>query len=166
MTLHLTGGKAIGTIDGRDVGRNSPGHRQSASANSNPTRMPRSRGARMLVRRPPPAFRGQMNTSRESPVKRSDKRVRFLAFCSLIDLKMKKKKEKRKNSFVLLTTPGSIVSMSISSRSLSLICLLYTQKEERKEFGRHSTWINTQLQLYRLQLCHVYEILISFFFVL
>jgi len=27
IILHLTGGKVIGMVDGRDVGRNSPGHK-------------------------------------------------------------------------------------------------------------------------------------------
>lgn len=85
MTLHLTGGRVFSTIDGRDVGKNSPGHRRRASANSNPTRMPRSRGASTLVRRFPLAFRGQTNTSRESPVESSDSKWDFLSSVLLAD---------------------------------------------------------------------------------
>lgn len=69
MILHFTGGREIGIVGGRDVGKNSPGHRWRESTNNSPTRTPRNRGARTFERRLLLAFCGQTNTRRESPIK-------------------------------------------------------------------------------------------------
>lgn len=48
ITLHFTGGKGTGIIEGNDVGKNSPGQRWIASINKKPMRMPCMNGAKIL----------------------------------------------------------------------------------------------------------------------
>jgi len=71
MMLHFTGGRVIGINDGKQVGKNSPGHRWRASTNKSPIRTLCNKGARTFESRFLLAFCGQMNTSRESPVTKS-----------------------------------------------------------------------------------------------
>jgi len=121
MTLHLTGGRVIGIVDGKDVGKNSPGHRWRASTNNSPIRTLRRKGTKTFESRLLLAFWGQMNTSRESPVTKS---VCVCVFVVSVFIHL----------FVILRKISIFVGHS------HIICILFHKKQITKQRSKRSVF--------------------------